>query len=469
MANNRVRKSGCLLILAACIFLFGIPLLSRAQDATTPPASAEAEAQRTAWFRKAKFGMFIHWGPYSLASVEASWPIMKPEPRWNITEAEYVALYKQFNPVQFDPRAWVKLATDAGMRYMVFTTKHHDGFCMFDTALTDYKITKTPYQKDVTAMLARAAHDANLPLGFYYSPPDMHHPGYRDTAKPVKDTWHGDPTRPQWATYRDYMDAQLRELLTEYGPVALIWFDGLDHQEKYQGQEVVDLVRHIQPATLVNNRLGVPGDFATPEQFIPDRIPTRSAANNLQGGTMPPDSMPPGSAPTSVPAPDDFQLWETCMTINGTWAYNKNDTQYKSAKELIQDLASVASKGGNFLLDVGPTPEGTIQPEFVERLQGMGKWMKIYGDSIYGTTYGPLQNLAFGKTTAKGRLVYLHVFDWPQDGRLEVPGLQGRIAQITVLGDKRKLKFQQEGDKLIIQVPPTAPDQNDTVLQIVTR
>ena len=171
MANDRVRRLGCFLSLTACTLLFGIPSVSRAQQAATPPSSGESEAQRTAWFRQAKFGMFIHWGPYSLASVEASWPIMTPEAHWNITEAEYVALYQRFNPVQFDPQAWVSLATEAGMRYMVFTTKHHDGFCMFDTALTDYKITKTPYGRDVTAMLAKAAHDANMPLGFYYSPP----------------------------------------------------------------------------------------------------------------------------------------------------------------------------------------------------------------------------------------------------------------------------------------------------------
>jgi alpha-L-fucosidase len=464
MASNQAGRFGGLLTLTACTLLLGLSSVSKAQQAATLPATEETDAKRTAWFKQAKFGMFIHWGPYSLASVEASWPIMEPEAHWNITEAEYVSLYKQFNPVQFDPQAWVRLASDAGMRYMVFATKHHDGFCMFDTALTDYKITKTPYGRDVTAMLARAAHAANMPLGFYYSPPDMHHPGFRDTSKPVKDTWHGDPTRPEWATYLDYMDAQLRELLTEYGPVAVIWFDGLDHQEKYKGEQVLSLVRQIQPATLVNNRLGVPGDFATPEQFIPDRIPTKSAANNLQGTTKTPESTPP-----SVPAPDDFQLWETCMTINGTWAYNKNDTQYKSAKELIRDLVNVASKGGNLVLDVGPTPEGTIQPEFVERLQAMGQWMKIYGDSIYGTTYGPLQNLAYGKTTAKGNIVYVHVFDWPPESQLEVPGFQGRIAQITVLGDKRKLRWRQDDAKLTIQVPPTAPDPNDSVLQIVTR
>jgi alpha-L-fucosidase len=389
---------------------------------------------------------------------------MKPDPQWNITEAEYVQLYKRFNPVQFDPHAWVHLAQDAGMRYMVFTTKHHDGFCMFDTALTNYKITKTPYGQDVTAMLARAAHDAGMPLGFYYSPPDMHHPGFRDTSKPVKDTWHGDPTRPQWATYLDYMNAQLRELLTGYGPVAVLWFDGLDDQEKYKGAQVLDLVHQIQPATLVNNRLGVPGDFATPEQFIPDHIPTKDDAGILKGTAKPGDS-----APNSVPAPEDFQLWETCMTINNTWAYNENDTQYKSSKDLIWDLVDVASKGGNFLLDVGPTPEGTIQPEFFDRLEAVGKWMKVYGDSIYGTTYGPLQNLAFGKTTAKGKSVYVHVFNWPSDGALTVTGLKPRVAQITVLGDKRKLHWRQDEEKVVIQIPPTAPNENDSVLQIVTR
>jgi alpha-L-fucosidase len=258
------------------------------------------------------------------------------------------------------------------------------------------------------------------------------------------------------------MEGQLRELLTEYGPVAVIWFDG--GAKNYDGQRYFDLIRHVQPATLVNNRIGLDADYSTPEQFIPDRIPTKS--NIKQMRQLMASHAP---VPDSLPAPDDFQLWETCMTINGTWAYNKNDTKYKSAKELIQDLVNVASKGGNFLLDVGPTPEGTIQPEFVERLQAMGKWMKVYGNSIYGTTYGPLQNLKFGKTTAKDKLVFLHVFDWPAESQLEVPGLQGRVTQISVLGAKRKLRYQQNGDKLIIELPPTAPDENDSVLQIVTR
>jgi alpha-L-fucosidase len=450
-----------LLGLTVGALLIGLSSMKGAEGAALLQGAQKWGAERTAWYKAAKFGMFIHWGAYSVASVEASWPIMRPEAHWNISEPEYVSLYRRFNPAQYDPEAWVELAKQAGQRYMVITTKHHDGFCMFDSALTDYKITRTPYGKDVMAMLAKAAREGGMPLGFYYSPPDMHHPGYRDTSKLVKDTWHGDPSRPEWATYLDYMEGQLRELLTKYGKVALIWFDGLDREEKYQGQRFVSLVHELQPAALVNDRIGVDGDFVTPEQEIPDRIPTRSAAK-----------VPPGAAKSQAPAPvpplEDFQLWETCMTINDTWAYNKNDQHFKSVKALIQDLADVASKGGNFLLDVGPTPQGTIQPEFVERLQAMGKWMKVNGDSIYGTTYGPWQNLPFGKTTAKGKTIYLHLFDWPSKPELEVPGLKGRVSRITVLATGQRAQFKQEKGRMLIAVPSAAPDPNDSVLQIDT-
>jgi alpha-L-fucosidase len=458
--------SGKLLFLLGPIvgaMLMGAVSTKGADEAGLDQGAQQSEAERTAWYRAAKFGMFIHWGPYSLASVEASWPIMRPAAQWNITEPEYVSLYKRFNPTQYDPKAWVELAKQAGQRYMVITTKHHDGFCMFDTALTDYKITRTPYGKDVLAMLAKAAQEGGMPLGFYYSPPDMHHPGYRDTSKLVKDTWQGDPSRPEWAAYLNYMEGHLRELLTKYGPVAVLWFDGLGHLEKYQGQRFVDLVHELQPACLMNDRVGADGDFVTPEQEIPDRIPTKSAA------TSQPDAAGfQASAPATVPPPEDFQLWETCMTINDTWAYNKHDQHFKSAKALIQDLANVASKGGNFLLDVGPTPEGTIQPEFVERLQAMGKWLRVNGDSIYGTTYGPWQNLPFGKTTAKGKTIYLHVFDWPSKPELETPGLKARVSRVTLLATGRKVQFKQEKGRLTIAVPATAPDPYDSVLQIDT-
>lgn len=434
-----------------------------ARPNASPATDRASEAARTAWFRDAKFGMFIHWGPYSLASVEASWPIMTPEKN-GISQEEYVNLYKRFNPTQFDPKAWVDLAKEAGQRYMVFTTKHHDGFCMFDSSLTDYKVTNTPYRKDVTAMLARAAHEAHMPIGFYYSPPDMHNPNFRDTSKLVKDSWHGNPERPQWAEYLDYMAGQLHELLTRYGPVAVIWFDGLDCPYKYDPWRMLPLVHHLQPNCLVNDRLGLAGDFGSSafEEGVPPGIPTKTGkAVALTYGNS-------GSVSQAPPPPENFRLWEECMTINGTWAYNAHDRHFKSVKQLIQTLADVASKGGNFLLDVGPTPEGTIQPEFAERLRAMGRWLKVNGDSIYGTTYGPLQNLPFGKSTAKGKTVYLHVFDWPMGSRLQFE-LRASVAEARLLATREKLRFHQDGPELAIEVPAKAPDRYDSVIVMKTR
>src|SRR6266581_811223 len=284
---------------------------------------------RTRWYRDAKFGMFIHWGPYSLASVEASWPIMTPTPA-GISEAEYRELPRRFNPSKFDPNSFIDLAKAAGQQYMVFTTKHHDGFCMFDSSYTDYKITNTTYGKDIVKQLADACKEAGMPLGFYYSPPDMHHPAFRDTSKLAKENWDGEPARLEWPLYLDYMQLQLTELLTAYGPVALIWFDGLHHQEKYGGVRFLDLIHRLQPATLVNDRIGLPGDYQTPEQFIPSGIPTKDVRFNAV------DTSVQQKLKNMIPRPDEFQLWETCMTINNTWAYNSYDHEYKSARMLIR-------------------------------------------------------------------------------------------------------------------------------------
>src|SRR5271169_1952656 len=377
------------------------------------------ESDRTAWYRDSKFGMFIHWGPYSLASVEASWPIMRPTPG-GITEAEYRALPQRFNPAKFDPDAFIDLARAAGQQYMVFTTKHHDGFCMFDSSYTDYKITNTPYGKDIVKQLSQACDARNMHLGFYYSPPDMHHPDFRDTTKLARDNWNGEPQRPEWPIYLDYMQLQLTELLTKYGPVALIWFDGLHHQEKYNGARFIRLIREFQPATLVNDRIGVDADYETPEQFIPTAIPTKGV---VLTGVDPEVSK---QLKNTVPRPEDFRLWETCMTINNTWAYNKNDHDYKSEQTLIRALVEVASRGGIFLLNVGPQPDGQIQPEFRQRLQAIGDWLTLNGDSIYGTTYGPVQGVAGLRTTAKGKSIYLHLFDWSPP-TCEITGIESRV------------------------------------------
>jgi alpha-L-fucosidase len=415
---------------------------------------------RTTWYRNAKFGMFIHWGPYSQASVEASWPIMRPKPG-EITEAAYRALPQTFNPVKFDPDAFVDLARLAGQKYMVFTTKHHDGFCMFDSSYTDYKITNTPYGKDIVAQLAKACAEDGMPLGFYYSPPDLHHPGFRDTTKLAMENWHGEPQRPEWESYLQYMQLQLAELLTRYGPVALIWFDGLNDQRKYNGVRVIEMIRELQPATLVNDRLGVDADYETPEQFIPTAIPTKGIV--LTGV----DPQVSNKLKNTIPRPEDFRLWETCMTINNTWAYNKNDRDFKSEQTLIRSLVEVASRGGNFLLNVGPQPDGQIQPEFQQRLRAIGDWLTLNGDSIYGTTYGPVQGVAGLRTTANDKSIYVHLFDWPST-TCEITGIEARIISARLLANGKPLTFRQSEGKLEIDVPAQAPDPNASVIALKT-
>jgi alpha-L-fucosidase len=434
----------------------------------TPPVSSwkkepsflQTPPEGLRWFNEAKFGMFIHWGPCSLASVEISWPIMVPSP-WNITQQEYVNLYKRFDPVKYDPDEWLDLAEAAGQRYMIPITKHHDGFCMFDSSYTDYKITNTPYKKDIVGMLTEACHRRNMALGYYYSPPDMHNANYRDTSKLAKENWHGQPERPEWPTYLQYMALQIRELIWHYGQPVEIFFDGLDHQEKYDGYSFLQMIRTMSPNTMVDNRLGIPADYDTPEQWVPMGIPVKGVTIR---GTNPSEAQ---KLPTAIPSREKFRPWETCMTINTTWAYNKNDHNYKSARHLIRTLIEVASRGGNFLLNVGPTPEGTIQLEFQQRLRAIGDWLRVNGESIYGTTYGPLQDLPYGRTTAKGKMVYMHIFDWPQAGSLDVEGLP-RILRMTMLADGRALSFKQSPQQVSIELPAHPPDANASVIAMET-
>ena len=415
---------------------------------------------RTSWYRKAKFGMFIHWGPYSQASVEASWPIMVPTPG-GITEAAYRALPQTFNPVKFDPHTFVDLARLAGQEYMVFTTKHHDGFCMFDSSYTDYKITNTPYGKDIVKQLSKACEEDGMPLGFYYSPPDLHHPGFRDTTKLAKENWHGEPQRPEWESYLQYMELQLAELLTRYGSAAIIWFDGLNNQEKYNGARVVQMIHDLQPATLVNDRIGVDADYETPEQFIPTAIPTKGI---VLTGIDPKVSQ---QLKNAIPRPEDFRLWETCMTINNTWAYNKNDRDFKSEQTLIRSLVEVASRGGNFLLNVGPQPDGQIQPEFRQRLRAIGDWLTLNGDSIYDSTFGPIQGVAGLRTTANDKSIFVHVFDWKAPV-CEIAGIEARVLSARLLANGQPLKFRQTEGKLQIDVPVQAPDPKVSVIALKT-
>ncbi len=471
------------------------------QTATPSPAP-----NRLDWYLEAKFGLFLHWGPYSVGGVEASWPIMTPGMSENlfrnttrISEAAYVALAQRFNPQKFDARAWVRLAQEAGMRYIVLTAKHHDGFCMFDAPGTDYKITHSPYGRDICLELAEACHAAGMRLGFYYSPPDMHHPGYRDTRRPVSANWLGEPKRPEWDAYLDYMESHLRKLLTGYGEVSILWFDGLANHLKYDPPRFHRLIHELNPRTLINDRLGDGYDYITPEQFIPRRgVPVRTGkppASN-EGGegllkTLPALLKVPllggwvrkqmekyaegelelTQIPQAVcPAPQDFQPWETCMTMGQSWAYNPAETRWKSPQELVRNLVKVVSGGGNYLLNIGPAPDGTFPPEAVERLRYIGQWMGRNAQAIYGTSYAPPLAGFDGKVTRKGGCYYLHLFDWPASGQIVIEAFPAAVQSAALLPGT-PLPYSQAGsrlqNRLQISLPAQAADARDEAASVI--
>jgi len=312
--------------------------------------AGEQDMQR---WREMKFGLFIHWGPVSLKGTEIGWS-RGGERRGrsgtgSIPAEEYDNLYKQFNPVKFNADEWIQVARDAGMKYLVFTSKHHDGFSMFDSKLTDYKITNSPFKRDVVKELADACHKAGLKLGFYYSPVDWYHPDYRTENH---------------SRYIEFLHGQIRELCTNYGRLDILWFDGLGGSAKdWDSENLFRMIRRLQPHIIINNRAGLPADHDTPEQRI-------------------------GKFQTDRP-------WETCMTICRQWAWKPND-QMKSLKQCIQTLVWVVGGDGNLLFNVGPMPDGRIEPRQVERLKEMGDWLKKYGHTIYGTRGGPFKNGTWG-------------------------------------------------------------------------
>jgi alpha-L-fucosidase len=463
----------------------------------------DLRSSRLDWYLQAKFGLFLHWGPYSLAGVEASWPIMTPEmaeimfhSSRRITQAEYTALPARFNPVGFDPRAWVRLACEAGMNYIILTAKHHDGFCMFDAPGTDYKITNTPYGRDICLEFAEACAAEGMRFGFYYSPPDMHHPGYRDTHRPVTRNWLGEPESPGWASYLDTMESHLRKLLSDYGEVSILWFDGLANHQKFDPPRFHRLIHELSPNTLINDRLGDGYDFITPEQFIPRKgIPVRSGkppATN-QGGDWMLRAVPNllrlpvlggwirsqlkkysagGLELTQVPQalypPEaDFQPWETCMTMGNSWAFNPDESGWKSTRHLLRSLVEVASRGGNLLLNIGPAPDGAFPDEAVERLKEMGVWLAANGDGIFGTHYArPLSGFS-GPVTAKAGCFFLHILDWPDSGQIVIENFPTRVKHVALL-DGNGVSFLQEAGKLVVDLSPgdRAPDPVDTILLI---
>ena len=426
--------------LAACLALVAQTLLLA--QPSQPPLSPE---ERLRWFKEAKFGMFIHWGVYSVIGRD-EWA----RNIFQIPQAEYDKYIPRFNPVKFNADAWVDLARNAGARYMVITSKHHDGFSMYRSNVSDYGIKLTPYPYDPLKLLADAARRKGMRLGFYHSIMDWHHPDYRPRR-----AWEYPKTYKEGGNnrrYVDFMKAQLRELLSNYGDVAVLWFDGEWEKtlvDTNSEDEVYDFVHGLQPNTLINDRLydrrpGNRADFGTPEQFVP--------ATGLRDPT------------TGKPL-----LWESCVTVNtSSWGYNKYETEFKTERDLIRMLIEVVSKGGNLLLNVGPKPDGTIQDEFITRLNAIGRWMKVNQAAIYATTASPFERMAFfGRATTQGNKLYLHVFQWPSDGILRVPGLHNLVHAAHLLADPdRPITSERDGDDILLHVPGEAPDEVAPVIEL---
>ena len=426
--------------------------------AAEPAETKEQRDARMGWWRDAKFGMFIHWGVYS---VPAGFYKDKPVPgigEWimnkgKIPMAEYQQFAKEFNPVKYDAEAWVKLAKDAGMKYIVITTKHHDGFALFDSKANDWNVVKaTPYGKDLIQPLAEACRKHGIKLGFYYSQAqDWNNGGSASGGK-----WD----KAQEHDMDDYIDKvavpQVKELLSNFGEFpSVLWWDTPTGMNTNRAQKLHDVVRERRPDLIQNNRLGggLKGDTETPEQKIPAR---------------------------GFPGRD----WETCMTMNDPWGFKSDDHKWKSTQTIIRQLCDIASKGGNYLLNVGPTSEGLIPQPSIERLAAVGQWMKVNSEAIYGTTATPFGSEfgeavktkdGYGKdtlvssandwrATSKPGKIYAIIFNWPTNGIFELPPIASKVTGAHLLAGKETVKFKQTDAGVSISLPAKAPDEVASVI-----
>ncbi|MCI0499158.1 MAG: alpha-L-fucosidase [Planctomycetales bacterium] len=426
------------------LFAFMAVSVPAQEEVSSWPYANETKEQkdaRMAWWRDARFGLFIHWGVYAVPAGTYKDKQIGGIGEWimcrgQIPIAEYKQFARQFNPVKYDPDAWVKLAKEAGMKYIVITSKHHDGFALFDSKVTDWDVVDAaPYGKDLLKPLAKACRKHGVKLGFYYSQAqDWTHPGG------AGNTWDPAQAGDMDEYIKNIAAPQVKEILTNYGDIAVLWWDTPYDMNKQRADMLQPLIA-LQPGIITNNRLGggYPGDTDTPEQHIP--------ATGLKD-----------------------RDWEACMTMNDTWGFKSYDHNWKSAEMLIQNLVDIASKGGNYLLNVGPTAEGEIPQASVERLKAVGKWMKVNSQSIYGTSASPFAKLTWGRCTQKtvrGKTtLYLHIFDWPAAGKLLVPGLRNEIRKAVLLAGNRKLKTESAQDGVIVNLPAAAPDPVDTVVAL---
>ncbi len=437
------------------LFYFSAGMIGISAQDTQIPSNNHSLTNRLEQFRQLKFGMFIHWGPYAelggtykgkKQGGNAEWIMLSGK----IPSSEYEEVCKNWNPSNFNAGEWVKLAKEAGMKYLVFTTKHHDGFCMFKSGLTDYNMVDyTPFGRDIVNELAESCKENNLHLGLYYSLADWHHPEFPANYSNLGSNFHGNPNPgADISKYADYQLGQIRELMANYGPVSVAWFDGGGSFEKanryklLKGDSLVSLIRTLQPHCLINDRIGGgKGDYGTPEQSIPGTIQN--------------------------------QAFETCMTINDTWGFRSYDHNWKSTKDLLSKLVDIVHKGGNFLLNVGPDGTGRIPEESAIRLKEMGKWINLYSEAIYGTNNSLFEAFPWGKSSTKllpngNSVIYLFVEKWPLDRNLNIRGIRNSIQSVRLLSPEGEinLKSKNSKDELLIRLPEQAIDELISVVKI---
>ena len=392
------------------------------------------------WFRDAKFGMFIHWGVYSQLA-RGEW-VMNDQ---SIPVTTYEWLASAFNPVKFDAKEWVALAKAAGARYITITSRHHDGFSMFATKATPYNIVDwTPFKRDPLKELADECHRQGIRLFFYYSQLDWHNPDYFPRGRTGLQTRR--PETGDWNKYLAFINAQLTELLSNYGPIGGIWFDGMwdKPDADWQLDKTYALIHRLQPAALIvpNHHLAPkPGeDVQTFEQDLPGA--NTAGFNTREIGALP---------------------LETSLTMNNSWGFNITDTRFKQTRELIGYLVRAAGNGGNLLLNIGPRPDGTIQPEAAQRLREIGQWLATFGPTLYATRAGPVPPRSWGATTRRGDSVFVHVLDWP-DRTLALPALGARVVAASMFGGRERVEFSQTDAGVTLSVPSPSGREPDRVV-----
>ena len=412
--------------------LLGTVAIAAMTAQAADPADSRPD-NRLDWWRQARFGMFIHWGPVSLKGTEISWSRANSNPKCpnkgDIPVEVYDNLYKEFNPTKFNADQWARIAGDAGMKYVVLTAKHCDGFLLWHSKASDYSMASTPFKRDICAELADALHRQDLRVGWYYSPMDWRDPDFRTERN---------------AAYVSRMKTQITELLSNYGRVDLLWFDTDGGETVYDKPATYRLVRTLRPDIIINNRLDIDKVGEHQSRKIPPEADYYTPENRIA-------------------AYDDELPWETCMTIGTQWAWKPND-KIKSVSEVLAILARCAGGDGNLLLNVGPMPDGRIEPRQVEVLKGVGEWLRQYGQSIYGTRGGPYKPGPYGASTRSGNTIYLHLMQ-SDDGVVTLPPLPVRIKDSALLTGGR-VRVEQTSDALRIEVAPKDRRQGHAVVRL---